>query len=185
METADMNDTPPTASCNCNRRDFLTTTTVGLGAAGLVAATVPLVGSLSPAADTEAVSTVDVDLSKLAVGDSMTVTWRGRPVFIRHRTAAEIERARQDDAVSLRDPQTDAMRVQRPDWLVVIGICTHLGCIPLGQKAGEPRGEFGGWFCPCHGSQYDTAGRARKGPAPRNLDLPPYQFLDDATIRLG
>ncbi|MEO0034657.1 MAG: Ubiquinol-cytochrome c reductase iron-sulfur subunit, partial [Pseudomonadota bacterium] len=94
-------------------------------------------------------------------------------------------RARADDSVSLRDQQTDAARVQRPEWLVVVGICTHLGCIPLGQKAGEPRGEFGGWFCPCHGSQYDTSGRARKGPAPRNLEVPPYHFLDDATIRLG
>lgn len=180
-----MSDTPSPSSCSCNRRDFLTNTTAGLGAVGLVAATIPLIDSMNPAADTEAVSTVDVDLDNIAVGSSLTVTWRGRPVFIRHRTAEEIQQARQDDSVSLRDPQTDAARAQRPEWLVVIGICTHLGCIPLGQKNGEPRGEFGGWFCPCHGSQYDTAGRARKGPAPRNLDLPPYAFLDDSTIRLG
>ncbi|MFD2234940.1 ubiquinol-cytochrome c reductase iron-sulfur subunit [Phaeospirillum tilakii] len=180
-----MSEPLPPSSCACNRRDFLTTTTAGLGAAGLAAAAVPLIGSMNPAADTQAVGTVDVDLSKIAVGGALTVTWRGRPVFIRHRTEEEIARARADDAVSLRDQQTDSARVQRPEWLVVIGICTHLGCIPLGQKAGEPRGEFGGWFCPCHGSQYDTSGRARKGPAPRNLDVPPYHFLDDGTIRLG
>jgi ubiquinol-cytochrome c reductase iron-sulfur subunit len=144
-----------------------------------------LIASLNPAADTQAVGSIEADLSAIAPGQALTVTWRGRPVFIRHRTADEIAAARADDAVSLRDPQTDQQRVQRPEWLIVVGICTHLGCIPLGQKAGEPRGEFGGWFCPRHGSMYDTAGRARKGPAPRNLDVPPYAFLDDTKVRIG
>ncbi|SEH40238.1 ubiquinol-cytochrome c reductase iron-sulfur subunit [Magnetospirillum fulvum] len=176
---------PPETQCDCNRRDFLVTTTTGLGVAGLAAATIPLVSSMNPAADTQAVGTVEVDLSQVAVGQSVTVTWRGRPVFVRHRTPEEIAQAVQDDAVSLRDQQTDAVRVQRPDWLIVVGICTHLGCIPLGQKPGEPRGEFGGWFCPCHGSQYDTSGRARKGPAPTNLVVPPYAFLTDTQVRIG
>lgn len=180
-----MTENTPETKCDCNRRDFLTTTTMGLGAAGLAAAAIPLVGSMTPAADTQAVGSVEVDLAQVAVGQSVTVTWRGRPVFIRHRTPEEIAQAITDDAVSLRDQQTDAVRVQRPDWLIVVGICTHLGCIPLGQKPGEPRGEFGGWFCPCHGSQYDTSGRARKGPAPSNLVVPPYAFVTDTQVKIG
>ena len=111
--------------------------------------------------------------------------WRGKPVFIRHRTGAEIEQAQTDEQGDLPDWEADADRAPRTEWLVLIGVCTHLGCIPLGQKRGERRGDFGGWFCPCHGSHYDTAGRIRKGPAPRNLQLPEYEFLDDTTIRIG
>ncbi|CCG42418.1 ubiquinol-cytochrome c reductase iron-sulfur subunit [Magnetospirillum molischianum] len=180
-----MSESTIETKCDCNRRDFLTTATIGLGAAGLAATAIPLVDSMNPAADTQAISTVEVDLSQIAVGQSVTVTWRGRPVFIRHRTPEEIAQAVKDDSVSLRDQQTDAVRVQRPDWLIVVGICTHLGCIPLGQKPGEPRGEFGGWFCPCHGSQYDTSGRARKGPAPSNLVVPPYAFVTDTQVKIG
>ncbi|MBT4721116.1 MAG: ubiquinol-cytochrome c reductase iron-sulfur subunit, partial [Rhodospirillaceae bacterium] len=108
-----------------------------------------------------------------------------KPVFIRKRTAKEIEIAKADDAATMKDPEADGTRVKKPEWLVMIGICTHLGCIPLGQKGSDPKGEFGGWFCPCHGSHYDTSGRIRKGPAPKNLPIPPYTFLDDTNIRIG
>jgi ubiquinol-cytochrome c reductase iron-sulfur subunit len=115
----------------------------------------------------------------------ITVVWRGKPVFVRHRLAAEIEQARSVAMDDLPDPQQDASRVKEPQWLVMVGVCTHLGCIPLGQKASDPQGDFGGWFCPCHGSHYDTSGRIRRGPAPENLPVPPYEFLDDNTIRIG
>jgi ubiquinol-cytochrome c reductase iron-sulfur subunit len=140
---------------------------------------------MNPAADTLALSSTEVDLASVAVGQAITVTWRGKPVFIRHRTPAEIEAARAVPLADLPDPQTDQQRVIKPEWLIVVGVCTHLGCIPLGQKPGDPRGEFGGWFCPCHGSQYDTSGRIRKGPAPLNLAVPKYTFLTDTSVRIG
>ena len=115
----------------------------------------------------------------------ITVTWRGKPVFVDHRTGEEIEQARAVPLDELRDPQPDAARVIEPQWLVVVGVCTHLGCVPLGQKPGDPRGDYGGWFCPCHGSHYDTSGRIRKGPAPRNLVVPEYAFTADDMIRIG
>ena len=111
--------------------------------------------------------------------------WRGKPVFIRHRTEQEIESARRVNQGDLIDPQPDEERVKQPEWLVVIGVCTHLGCIPLGQRPTDPRGEYGGWFCPCHGSLYDTSGRVRRGPAPSNLVVPPYAFVDETMIRIG
>jgi ubiquinol-cytochrome c reductase iron-sulfur subunit len=119
------------------------------------------------------------------VGQAITVTWRGKPIFVRHRTAEEIKAAEDVNIKELRDPQTDAQRVKKPEWLIMVGICTHLGCIPLGQKPSDPKGEFGGWFCPCHGSQYDTSGRIRKGPAPLNLLVPQYTFLSDTSVRIG
>ncbi|NIP14570.1 MAG: ubiquinol-cytochrome c reductase iron-sulfur subunit, partial [Pseudomonadales bacterium] len=125
------------------------------------------------------------DLSPVEEGQAVTVIWRGKPVFVRHRTGLEIEEAQGVDVSQLRDPQTDEERAQKPEWLVMIGVCTHLGCIPKGQKPGEPKGEYGGWFCPCHGSHYDTSGRIRKGPAPENLWIPPYEFLDDSTVKVG
>ncbi len=167
------------------RRQFLIATTTAVGAAGTAAALIPFVDSMNPAADVLAVGSTEVDLSGVAEGMAITVVWRGKPVFVRHRTAAEIERAAAEDSAVLRDPQKDADRVQRSQWLVVVGICTHLGCVPLGQKPGDPRGEFGGWFCPCHGSHYDTSGRARKGPAPLNLEVPPYAFLSDTILKIG
>jgi ubiquinol-cytochrome c reductase iron-sulfur subunit len=145
----------------------------------------PLISSMNPAADTLALSTTEVDLAPVAVGQSITVVWQGKPVFVRHRTAKEIKEAEDVDITKLRDPQTDESRVKKPEWLILVGICTHLGCIPLGQKVGDPRGEFDGWFCPCHGSQYDSSGRIRKGPAPRNLEVPPYAFTSDHTIKIG
>lgn len=167
------------------RRQFLLAATSVVGAAGMVAAAYPFVASLNPAADVLAVGSVEVDIGAVTLGQAITVTWRGKPVFIRHRTDTEIARAKDEDQAVLRDPQTDAQRVVQDRWLVVVGICTHLGCVPLGQRAGDPRGDYGGWFCPCHGSHYDLSGRIRKGPAPLNLEIPPYAFLSDTILRIG
>ena len=167
------------------RRDFLYLTAGAFGAVGAASFAWPLVDTLNPAADTLALASVDVDLAPIAEGQAITVVWRGKPVFIRHRTAAEIEEARSADMGDLRDKQSDEERVQKPEWLVMIGICTHLGCIPLGQKSTDTKGDFGGWFCPCHGSHYDTAGRIRKGPAPKNLAVPDYTFASDTMIKIG
>ncbi len=167
------------------RRDFLELVTWSTVAVGTAALVWPLVHQMNPSADVLALASTEVDLSKIPEGSAIKVVWRGKPVFVRHRTAAEIEAARQVDVASLRDPQPDEARVKRPEWLVLVGVCTHLGCIPLGTAANEPRGEFGGWFCPCHGSHFDTAGRIRKGPAPANLAVPPYSFLSDTVIRIG
>jgi ubiquinol-cytochrome c reductase iron-sulfur subunit len=118
-------------------------------------------------------------------GQRITVQWRSRPLSIVHRTPEQIAEARADDTADLIDPEPDSARVQRPEWLIVVGVCTHLGCIPLGQRDGDPVGPYGGWFCPCHGSLYDISGRVRRGPAPRNLDVPEYALLDDAQARIG
>ncbi len=166
------------------RRDFLFHAATAVGVAGAAVAVWPFIDSLNPAADTRALSTVEVDLAPIAVGQAITVKWRGKPVFIRRRGEAEIAAAAVPLA-DLRDPQTDAARVVRPEWLIMVGVCTHLGCVPLGQKPADPRGEFGGWFCPCHGSHYDTSGRIRKGPAPANLAVPEYAFLSDTLVRIG
>ena len=167
------------------RRDFLLIASSVVGAAGAAAAVWPFIDSMNPAADTLALSTTEVDIASVKPGQSITVAWRGKPVFIRRRTADEIAAAVKDDGADLRDPETDAKRVQKPEWLVLIGVCTHLGCVPGGQKPGDDRGEFGGWKCACHGSQYDTSGRIRKGPAPKNLEVPPYAFISDTALRIG
>ena len=168
-----------------SRRDFLYLTAGAFGAVGAALTLWPFIDSMNPAADTLALSTIEVDISPVAEGQRITVSWRGQPVFIDHRTAAQIKSAREVDLGELRDPQPDQARVQKPEWLILVGICTHLGCVPLGQKATDPKGDFGGWFCPCHGSQYDTSGRIRKGPAPRNLEVPTYTFLTDTSVRIG
>lgn len=175
----------PTGAAEPSRRDFLVVATAALGAVGAAAAAWPFLDSMNPAADQLALSEVELDVSSIAPGERITVRWQGRPVFVVHRTAAEIARARADDAARLIDPQPDAERVLRPEWLVVVGICTHLGCVPLGQRDGEPIGDWGGWFCACHGSQYDISGRVRRRPAPRNLEVPPYAFLTESTLRIG
>lgn len=167
------------------RRDFLYLAAGAMGAAGVAAVAWPFIDSMNPSADVLALSETEADLSPIEVGQSITVTWRGKPVFIRRRTADEIATAEAVPLSDLRDPQTDQDRVKQPEWLVMVGICTHLGCIPLGQKQGDPKGDYGGWFCPCHGSHYDTSGRIRKGPAPTNLEVPGYAFLDDQSIRIG
>lgn len=167
------------------RRDFLYLTAGAFGAVGLGSFAWPFIDSLNPAADTLALATVEVDISPIQQGQAITVVWQGKPVFIRHRTPAEIEAARAVKPEELRDVQTDEERVQKPEWLVMVGICTHLGCVPLGQKTTQPKGDFGGWFCPCHGSHYDTSGRVRKGPAPKNLAVPGYSFVNDTTLLIG
>lgn len=167
------------------RRDFLIFATGAFGAVGTALAVWPFIDQANPAADTLAASTTEVDLAPIKVGQSITVTWRGKPVFIRHRTAAEIEAAKKTDWKDLRDPQPDSARVKKDDWLILVGVCTHFGCIPKGQRTGEKRGDWNGWFCPCHGSHYDTSGRIRKGPAPKNLTVPQYTFLKDTVIRIG
>jgi len=167
------------------RRDFLLISTCTVGAVGTAIAVWPFIDTMNPAKDTLALASTGVDLSAVEEGQAITVTWRGKPVFIRHRTQEEIDTARAVDVAGLPHPESDEDRVQKPEWLVMVGICTHLGCIPVGQKAGQLKGEYNGWFCPCHGSHYDTSGRIRKGPAPLNLPVPPYEFVDDTTIRIG
>ena len=137
----------------------------------------PFIDAMNPAADTLALASVDVDLSAMGTGERVTIKWRGKPVFMACRTEAEVIAAQHDDKANLIEPQLDKSRIINQPWLIVIGVCTHLGCIPLGQRETDSRGGYGGWFCPCHGSHYDTSGRTRKGPAPRNLDIPPYQFF--------
>jgi ubiquinol-cytochrome c reductase iron-sulfur subunit len=176
--------TPHTNSGEERRRDFLYVATGSMGAVTLGASFWPLIDALNPSADVLSLSSVEIDLSGVQTGQRITIKWRGRPVFIYLRSDADIAAARADDTADLRDPEPDSARVQRPEWLVVIGICTHLGCVPLGQ-GGQSVGNWGGWFCPCHGSHYDLSGRIRKGPAPRNLDIPPYAFVSDALLRIG
>jgi ubiquinol-cytochrome c reductase iron-sulfur subunit len=139
-----------------------------------------VVHMLSASADVLALAKIEVDISKVAVGRTLTVKWRGKPVFIRHRTPEEISAAEHDDNADLRDKQKDSVRVKKPEWLIVVGICTHLGCVPM---TGE--GAYKGWYCPCHGSHYDTSGRIRIGPAPLNLEIPPYVFVEDSKIVVG
>ncbi|MGO9008222.1 MAG: ubiquinol-cytochrome c reductase iron-sulfur subunit [Beijerinckiaceae bacterium] len=162
------------------RRDFLFIATGAAGAVAAVGAVWPLIDQMNPDASTLAAGSTEVDLANIAEGQIVTVKWRGKPVFVRHRTAKEVEAARDVPLSALSDPATDASRVQRPEWLVVIGICTHLGCVPLGHQ-----GTYDGWFCPCHGSVYDTSGRIRQGPAPHNLVVPTYKFTSDTKIAIG
>lgn len=167
------------------KRDFLQLTAASFAAVGAGTVAWPFIDSLNPAKDTLALASTEVDLGPIQVGQAITVMWRGKPVFIRHRTEREIAEAKDVKMSDLIDPATDADRVQKDEWLVLVGICTHLGCVPVGQKTGEARGDYDGWFCPCHGSHYDTAGRIRKGPAPKNLSVPPYEFVSDTRIKIG
>jgi ubiquinol-cytochrome c reductase iron-sulfur subunit len=170
------------------RRDFIHILTGVTAAGGAVFAAWPFVNSMSPAADTLALSTVEIDLSPLAPGQEIRVFYRGKPVFVRYRTPEDIEASRSVDASSLRDPEADDARLRpgqdgqlKPQYLIMEGVCTHLGCIPVGPA----QGDYKGWFCPCHGSHYDTAGRIRKGPAPKNLPVPPYIYIADNRIVVG
>ncbi|MBA8905019.1 ubiquinol-cytochrome c reductase iron-sulfur subunit [Aminobacter ciceronei] len=168
------------------RRDFLFVATGMAAVVGTAATFWPFIDNMRPSADVTALATIEVDLSSIEPGQRVTVKWRSQPLFVVRRTPEMVAAAVADDLNSgLLDPQADAERVQRPEWLVVVGVCTHLGCIPLGQRPDEPHGPYKGWFCPCHGSAYDVSGRVRRGPAPRNLHVPPYVFLDDSRIRIG
>lgn len=167
------------------RRDFLYLVTGAATAVGAGSVVWPLVETMNPSADVLALASTEVDLGAVEEGMSITVKWRGKPVFIRHRTADEIQKANAVELGELRDPQSDAERVEKPEWLIMVGVCTHLGCVPLGQKPNDDQGDYGGWFCPCHGSHYDSSGRIRKGPAPLNLEVPEYTFLDDTTVQIG
>ena len=162
------------------RRDFLYTASYAVGAIGVGAVVWPLVDQMNPDASVKALATTEVDISSVEPGKSITVLWRGKPVFIRRRTEKEIEQARDINLKELKDPQSDKDRVKKPEWLVMLGVCTHLGCVPLGNK-----GDYKGWFCPCHGSHYDLSGRIRKGPAPKNMEIPKYEFVDANTIKIG
>ena len=179
---------------DANRRDFLYIATGAVGAVGAASLAIPLIDQMNPSASVLALASIEVDLAPLEVGQSITVKWRGNPVIIRHRTAKEIEEAKAVKISDLPDQfarnanmaegsaATDLNRVidGKEQYLIQLGVCTHLGCVPIGNE-----GEYGGWFCPCHGSHYDTAGRIRKGPAPENLHVPEYKYLSDVKIQIG
>jgi len=181
------------------RRDFMTVAAGSFAAVGGAAALWPFIDQMNPDASALSLSSIEVDLSPIQEGQSITVMWRGKPVFIRYRTPEEIKRAKEVPLDELPDPLArndnlgddvdaeDANRASKEKeyWLILVGICTHLGCIPKGQRVGDARGDYGGWFCPCHGSHYDTAGRIRKGPAPRNLEVPPYGFMTETKVKIG
>tara|TARA_B100000945_G_C20150527_1_gene488298 strand:- start:135 stop:656 length:522 start_codon:yes stop_codon:yes gene_type:complete len=162
------------------RRDFIVTATAAAGAVGMGAAVWPLIDQMNPDASVKALASTEVDISGIEPGKSITVLWRGKPVFIKRRTPEEIQEAKAVDINELKHPETDEERAKNPEWLVMLGICTHLGCVPLSDK-----GEYKGWFCPCHGSHYDTSGRIRKGPAPTNMEVPKYEFVNSNTIKIG
>ena len=182
-----------------NRRDFLVIAGNAFAAVGAASLLWPFVQQMNPDASAKALASVEVDLTPVKEGQAITAMWRGKPLFIRNRTKDEIDQAAKVDPKDLPEgtarnddmpdasPAIDANRVKKghENWLILVGICTHLGCIPKGQTLGDARGDFGGWFCPCHGSHYDTAGRIRKGPAPRNLEVPPYEFVSDTKIKIG
>ena len=165
-----------------SKRDFMVVSASSIAAVGAACSLYPFVDSMNPSAEVLALASIEVDLSNIQPGQTHTVKWRGKPIFIKHRTPEEIEEAKKVDVATLPDPESDGERVKpgKEQWLVTIGICTHLGCVPIGNQ-----GEYEGWFCPCHGSHYDTSGRIRKGPAPLNLEVPPYSFISDTKIRIG
>ena len=175
-----MTDEQQPVSEEPTRRDFLYLATGAFAAVGAANLVWPLIDQMNPDASVKALASIEIDLSSIDIGQSITVSWRGKPVFIRRRTQDEIAEARSVAFDALPDPQGDETRVTKEEWLVMVGICTHLGCVPLGQS-----GDFNGWFCPCHGSHYDTSGRIRKGPAPKNLEIPPYEFVGDTRIKIG
>lgn len=169
------------------RRDFINIAALSFAGVGATAALVPLFSSMSPSADVLSLSTIQIDISKVLPGQAIKALWRKQPIFVHNLTPREMQAAAAVPLDSLRDPQRleDRTKEGKRNWLVVIGVCTHLGCVPLGVAEGEPKGEFGGYFCPCHGSQYDTAGRIRQGPAPLNLIVPEYRFLSGSLVEIG
>ena len=162
------------------RREFIFTASYAVGVVGLGAVVWPLVDQMNPDASVKALASTEVDISGVERGQTITVLWRGKPVFIRRRTDEEIAKAKEVDLKELKHPEKDEDRAKNPEWLVMLGVCTHLGCVPLADK-----GEYNGWFCPCHGSHYDTSGRIRKGPAPQNMEIPKYEFVNSNIIKIG
>ena len=162
------------------KRDFLIISTYTMAGIGAAAVAWPLIDQMNPAADTLALASTEVDLSSLEEGQAITVTWRGKPVFVRHRTPEEIKLAKEVSLDDMRHPETDEERAPNEKFIVLVGVCTHLGCVPLSNK-----GDYKGWFCPCHGSHYDVSGRIRKGPAPKNMEIPKFEFVDNNTIKIG
>src|SRR3954451_11658205 len=185
-QSAEVNDTQA-ASDGVRRRDFLNVAAVSFAGVGGVAALAPLIVQMSPSADVLAMATTEVDIVKIQPGQGIKAQWRKQPVFIRNLTPKEIAAANAVPLSELRDPQTLAERTKpgKANWLITLGVCTHLGCVPLGVAEGENRGPFGGYFCPCHGSMYDTAARIRQGPAPKNLEVPEYKFTGPTTVQIG
>lgn len=179
--------TGPSGEDGVRRRDFINIAAVSFAGVGAVAVVLPLVDQMNPSADVLALASTEVDLSAIQPGQAIKTTFRSQPLFVRQLTAKEIAEADKVDPSTLRDPQTLEERTVdgKKQWLVTMGVCTHLGCVPLGAGEGENRGEFGGYFCPCHGSSYDTAARIRKGPAPKNLEVPKYSFTSDTAILVG
>jgi ubiquinol-cytochrome c reductase iron-sulfur subunit len=180
-------DTPESPALGVRRRDFINIAAVSAAGVGVVATLVPLVSQMAPSADVLAESSTEIDISAIASGQAIKAVFRKQPVFVRNLTKAEIAEADAVPVASLRDPETLEQRTKpgHTNWLITMGVCTHLGCVPLGSGEGEPKGEFGGYFCPCHGSQYDTAARIRKGPAPKNLLVPDYVFTSATTVKIG
>jgi len=170
-----------------NRRDFIHIATGAMFAVGGAMVAWPFIDQMNPSADVRALATIEVDLSALEPGMGMKAMYRGKPLFVRRRTEAEIAEAKAVNTSTLPDPQEDTDRVVdgKEEFLVVLGVCTHLGCVPLGTSSGEKRGDYNGWYCPCHGSHYDVSGRIRKGPAPKNLAVPYYEYISDTTIKVG
>lgn len=175
------------ATVGVRRRDFINVAAVSFAGVGGVAALYPLISQMAPSADVLAESSVEIDIASIQPGQSIKAVFRKQPVFIRNLTPAEMAQARKVNVDSLRDPETLGQRTKpgKENWLITMGVCTHLGCVPLGAAEGEAKGEFGGYFCPCHGSHYDTAARIRKGPAPKNLEVPKYVFNSDTVVKIG
>ncbi|MEK6638283.1 MAG: ubiquinol-cytochrome c reductase iron-sulfur subunit [Pseudomonadota bacterium] len=169
------------------RRDFIHVAAVSWAGIGVGAIGLPLINQMSASADVLALASIEVDVSSIQTGQAIKTSWRKQPIFIRNLTPVEIADANKVDVATLRDPQTLAERTKagKENWLITLGVCTHLGCVPLGAAEGEVRGDFGGYFCPCHGSHYDTAARIRKGPAPANLAVPEYEFTSDTVVKIG
>jgi ubiquinol-cytochrome c reductase iron-sulfur subunit len=180
-------DTSAQAEEGVRRRDFINIAAVSFAGVGGAAVLVPLVSQMAPSADVLAQSSTEIDISAIQPGQAIKAVFRKQPVFIRNLTPEEISSADKVDVSSLRDPQSLEERTKegKTNWLITMGVCTHLGCVPLGAGEGEVKGEFGGYFCPCHGSHYDTAARIRKGPAPKNLEVPEYAFISDTVVKIG
>jgi ubiquinol-cytochrome c reductase iron-sulfur subunit len=186
-------NTPDDGGNGVRRRDFIYIAATGAAGVGAAATLVPLISQMAPSADVLADSSTEIDISAIAPGQAIKAVFRKQPLFVRNLTPEEVAEANKVDVSSLRDPQTLADRTTlaetnkkgKENWLITMGVCTHLGCVPSGASTGEVKGEFGGYFCPCHGSVYDTAARIRKGPAPRNLEVPPYEFTSDTVVKIG